>query len=373
MLLALAVLWGGSFFFNGVAVRELPSFTLVWLRVAVAATALLLALRLLGQRMPTSAGSGSLSSAWGCSTTCCRSCLIVWGQHHIASGLASILNATTPLFTVLVAHLLTPDEKLTPLKVAGVAVGFAGAVFMIGPDALGGWERRDGATRLPGRGVDLRLRRHLRPAVQAMGVAPMATAAGQVCASTVLLLPLMLLVDRPWTLAMPHAATWAAVLGVGLLSTALAYVLYFRILAAAGATNLLLVTFLIPVSAILLGALVLGEMLLPRHFGGMALIGVGLACIDGRLPRLVFGPRKRKTTGPGSPVPRLRRKLNTRRQLSTGAFLKPSASAQHLLSSPGLRPSGRSRIGRTSYQVIKATSKLSSTGEERQDGTSSLD
>ena len=124
-----------------------------------------------------------------------------------------------------------------------------------------------------------------------MGVTPLATAAGQVCASTLLLLPVMLLVDRPWTLAMPGAATWGAVLGVGLLSTALAYVLYFRILAAAGATNLLLVTFLIPVSAILLGVLVLGETLLPRHLAGMALISVGLAFIDGRLPRLLLRRR----------------------------------------------------------------------------------
>jgi drug/metabolite transporter (DMT)-like permease len=114
----------------------------------------------------------------------------------------------------------------------------------------------------------------------------LATAAGQVSASAVLLLPVMLVVDRPWTLAMPHATTWGSVLGVGLLSTALAYVLYFRILAVAGATNLLLVTFLIPVSAILLGALVLGEVLLTRHFIGMALIGAGLAAIDGRLFRM---------------------------------------------------------------------------------------
>jgi drug/metabolite transporter (DMT)-like permease len=121
-----------------------------------------------------------------------------------------------------------------------------------------------------------------------MGVSPLATAAGQVSASTLLLLPIVLLADRPWTLAMPHAATWGAVVGVGLLSTALAYVLYFRILAVAGATNLLLVTFLIPLSAILLGALVLGERLLLRHFAGMALIGVGLAFIDGRVPRLLL-------------------------------------------------------------------------------------
>ncbi len=296
MLLALAVLWGGSFFFNGVAVRELPSFTLVWMRVAVAAATLLLVLRLLGQRMPTDGRIWTAFFGMGLLNNVVPFVLIVWGQHHIASGLASILNATTPLFTVLVAHLLTPDEKLTPLKAAGVAVGFAGAVFMIGPDALGGLGTGAiaqlaclaGALSYAFAGVfGRRFKR--------TGVPPMATAAGQVCASTLLLLPLMLLVDQPWTLAVPHAATWGAVLGVGLLSTALAYVLYFRILAAAGATNLLLVTFLIPVSAILLGALVLGETLLPRHFGGMALIGAGLACIDGRLPWLLLRRRGRGT------------------------------------------------------------------------------
>jgi drug/metabolite transporter (DMT)-like permease len=286
MLVALAVLWGGSFFFNGVAVHALPSFTLVWLRVAVAAAALLTVLRLRGQTMPRAARIWAAFFGMGLLKNVVPFALIVWGQHQIASGLASILNATTPLFGVLVAHVLTRDEKLTPLKAAGVVVGFAGAAVMVGPDALAGL----------GSGVLAQLaclaaaltyafagifgRRFRR-----MGVAPMATAAGQVCASTVLLLPVMLVVDRPWTLAMPDAATWGAVLGVGVLSTALAYVLYFRILAAAGATNLLLVTFLIPVSAILLGALVLGEALLARHFAGMVFIGMGLALIDGRLPR----------------------------------------------------------------------------------------
>ena len=284
MLLALAVLWGGSFFFNGVAVRELPSFTLVWLRVACAAVTLLVVLRLLGHRMPMQGRVWLAFFGMGLLNNVLPFVLIVWGQHRIASGLASILNATTPLFTVLVAHMLTPDEKLTPLKGAGVILGFAGAAVMIGPDALGGLG--DGvlaqfaclAAAVSYAFAGIFGRRFKR-----MGIAPLATAAGQVSASTVLLLPIMLLVDRPWTLAMPHATTWAAVLGVGLLSTALAYVLYFRILAAAGATNLLLVTFLIPVSAILPGALVLGEVLLPRHFLGMTLIGAGLAAIDGRL------------------------------------------------------------------------------------------
>lgn len=294
MLFALALLWGGSFFFNGVAVRELPSFTLVWLRVAVAAATLLVVLRLAGQTMPKSRQVWAAFVGMGLLNNVVPFVLIVWGQHHIASGLASILNTTTPLFTVLVAHVLTPDEKLTPWKLAGVVVGFIGAVFMIGPDALGGLgvsmtaELACLVAALVYAFAGIFGRRFKR-----MGVAPLATAAGQACASTVLLLPLMLIVDRPWTLSAPQPVTWAAVLGVGVLSTALAYVLYFRILAAAGATNLLLVTFLIPVSAVLLGWLVLGETLQPRHFGGMALIGLGLACIDGRLPRSLLRPRNR--------------------------------------------------------------------------------
>ncbi len=286
MLLGLAVLWGGSFFFNGVAVRELPSFTLVWLRVAVAAVALLSTLRILGQRMPTERRVWAAFFGMGLLNNVLPFVLIVWGQHRIASGLASILNATTPLFTVLVAHALTPDERLTPAKAAGVVVGFAGAAVMIGPDALGGLgtgalaQFACLAAALTYAFAGIFGRRFRR-----MGVTPVATAAGQVSASTLMLLPIMLLVDRPWTLAAPHAATWGAVLGVGLLSTALAYVLYFRILAVAGATNLLLVTFLIPVSAILLGVLVLHEALLPRQVGGMALIGMGLMLLDGRLPR----------------------------------------------------------------------------------------
>jgi drug/metabolite transporter (DMT)-like permease len=289
MLLALALVWGGSFFFNGVAVRELPSFTLVWLRVAVAAASLLLIMRVLGQRMPTERRVWVAFLGMGLLNNVVPFCLIVWGQHRIASGLAAILNATTPLFTVLVAHLLTRDEKLTTLKAAGVVVGFGGAAVMIGPAALGGAGSQVVAqlaclaAALCYAFAGIFGRRFRR-----MGVSPLATAAGQVSASTLLLLPIVLLADRPWTLAMPHAATWGAVVGVGLLSTALAYVLYFRILAVAGATNLLLVTFLIPLSAILLGALVLGERLLLRHFAGMALIGVGLAFIDGRVPRLLL-------------------------------------------------------------------------------------
>jgi drug/metabolite transporter (DMT)-like permease len=284
LLLALSVVWGGSFFFTGVAVHALPAFTIVLARVGIAAVALNLAVRAAGLRMPRDARSWGAFLGMGALNNAIPFALLVWGQHHIASGLAAILNATTPLSTVLVAHWLTADEKLTPAKLAGVAAGLVGVVVMLGPDRLGGLggailaELACLAAAISYAFAGVFGRRFRR-----MGILPLVTAAGQVTASTRLILPLALVVDRPWTLPVPGIDVGLALAGIGLLSTALAYVMYFRILAAAGATNLLLVTFLIPVSAILLGTLVLGEHLAPRDFVGMALIGAGLAAIDGRL------------------------------------------------------------------------------------------
>ena len=286
MLIALSVLWGGSFFFNGVAVRELPSLTIVWLRVAIGFAGLLVILRASGERMPSEPRTLVALLGLGLFNNVIPFTLIVWGQHRIPSGLAAILNATTPLFGALAAHLLTRDEKLTPLKIAGIAIGFAGVALLVGVDALSGLGTGvAGEAACIAAAIAYALAAIYARRFRRMGVTPLATATGQVGASTLLLLPLMLAVDQPWTLPMPHAATWAAMLGAGLLATSVAFILYFRIIASSGATNALLVTFLVPLSAILLGALLLHEALLPRHFAGMALIGIGLAFIDGRLPR----------------------------------------------------------------------------------------
>lgn len=282
-LLVLSVLWGGAFFFTGVAVRELPPFAIVTLRVGLAAAALGLVIRGTGRRMPCSREAWRAFAVMGLLSNVVPFCLIVWGQTRIPSALASILNATTPLSTVIVAHFLTSDEKMTGNRLAGVVIGFAGVALMIGPSAL---VRLDGdfvgqlavlLATLSYAFAGVFGRRFRR-----MGIGPLETSTGQLTAATLMLLPLTLLVDQPWTLPMPGAATWAAVLGISLLSTALAFVLYFRILATAGATNAVLVTFLIPVSAILLGTLVLGERLEARHVAGMACIAAGLAAIDGR-------------------------------------------------------------------------------------------
>lgn len=283
MLLALSVLWGGSFFFVGVAVKELPPLTIVVLRVALAALALRLMIWLLGMRLPREREIWTAFFGMGFLNNVVPFVLIVWGQTHIASGVASILNATTPLFTMIVAHLLTADDKLTGSRLVGVVVGFIGVAVMIGGAALQGL----GVGVLAQFGILVAAISYAFAGVfgrrfQVMGVAPIVTATGQVTASSLMLIPLMLIVDQPWTLPFPSLHTLGALVGVALLSTALAYVLYFRILATAGAINLLLVTFLIPVSAILLGILVLGETLQLTHLLGMGLIGAGLAAIDGR-------------------------------------------------------------------------------------------
>jgi drug/metabolite transporter (DMT)-like permease len=289
LLLALSVLWGGAFLFSEVALEEVRPFTLVLGRVGFAAIVLLALVFASGRRMPDSLAAWRPFLVMGALNNLIPFSLIVWGQTEITGGLASILNATTPLFTVLLAHFLTRDERITPSRLAGLALGIAGVAVMIGPAALHG------------------LGLHLLAQIAVLGAAlayalagiygrrfrdqpPLVTATAQVSASTLMMLPIALFVDRPWTGALPGAATWAAILGVAILGTALAYILYFRILATAGATNLLLVTLLIPVSAVLLGTTLLGERLAPEHLFGMTLIGLGLAAIDGRLLDLSLAP-----------------------------------------------------------------------------------
>ena len=286
LLVALSVLWGGSFLFGKIALAELPPFTVVLVRVGLAAVALLLAVAATRQSVPRARAVWLAFFSMGLINNFIPFSLIMWGQVRIGSGLASILNATTPLWTVVVAHWLTTDEKMDARKLAGVLIGVAGVAVMIGPVALGGLggdiaaQLAVVAATLSYAFAGLYGRRFAR-----MGVALIVVAGGQVVATTIMLLPVALLVDMPWTLPMPGPRTWAALVGLALLSTALAYVLYFRILAKAGVTNLLLVTFLIPVSGVLMGVLVLDEILEWRQVAGMALIGLGLAAIDGRLLR----------------------------------------------------------------------------------------
>jgi drug/metabolite transporter (DMT)-like permease len=287
LLLALAVLWGGTFVFVEAAIRELPPLTIVALRVGLAAFALDLLLAVLGRRLPLRRRALAAFLGMGLLNNAIPFSLLVWGQLAVTGGLAAILNATTPLFTVLAASALTDDERAGPSRLLGVAVGLAGTVVVVGPEAL----LDAGDALLPqlaclAAALAYALAGIFGRRFRRLGIPPLETAAGQVTASSLVMIPLALALDRPWTLPGPATEAWAAVVGLALLSTALAYVIYFRILAVAGAVNLLLVTFLIPVAALGLGAGLLGEPVVTREILGMAVIGAGLALIDGRLPRL---------------------------------------------------------------------------------------
>lgn len=286
MLLILSVLWGGSFFFIAVAVKGLPPITIVLLRVALAALALNLVLLAVGQRLPVDRRHWKAFFVMAALNNAVPFTLIVWGTAHIPSGLASVLNASAPLWALVVAHVLTHDEKMTRPRVVGVIIGFAGIIYMIGVDAVRAMGTHVVAQLAVVAGAFCyALGSATGRRLQYLAMKPLLFSAGQFAAATVLMLPVALLVDRPWQLPVPGVEVMAAVAGLAIVSTAFAYIIYFRVLSSAGAVNILLVTFLVPITSILLGAAFLGERLQPSHFLGMALIGTGLAVIDGRLWR----------------------------------------------------------------------------------------
>ena len=280
----LALIWGGAFVFIGIAVRHVDPLTYVWLRLTIAAGAMWIFLKVRGEPL------GLPREVWGSIlllallNNALPFTLFGWGQTHIASGLAAILNATTPIWGVIVAHILTQDEKMNPRKIAGVLLGFAGVATMIGPTLLA----NIGTDALAQLACITASLLYALAAVWArrfrrMGLSPMSVTTGQLTAGAAMMLPMALLVDQPWTQPLPPLSAWGAIIALALFCTAFGYVLYFRLIDSAGATNALLVTLLVPPVAILLGALFLNETLAPQDFLGLALIALGLAAIDGRL------------------------------------------------------------------------------------------
>src|SRR3954447_12287411 len=293
ILLVLAVIWGGAFLFIGVAVRHVEPLTYVWLRLTIAAGAMLIFLKLRGGKL------GLPREAWGSIlllallNNALPFTLFGWGQTHIASGLAAILNATTPIWGVIVAHFLTRDERMTPRKIAGVLLGVGGVVTMIGPTLLANIGT-DAVSQLAciTASFSYALAAVWARRFKRLGLSPMSVTTGQLTAGAAIMLPMALIVDQPWTRAFPPLSAWGAIVALALMCTAFGYVLYFKLIDSAGATNALLVTLLVPPVAILLGSLFLGEVLAPQDFAGLALIALGLAAIDGRLLNAVSRRRR---------------------------------------------------------------------------------
>lgn len=287
-LALLSLLWGGSFMFNGIAVRDLPPFTIVAGRVAIAAAILVTILRLTGHRLPADVRTWRDFMVLAFLGNVVPFSLITWGQGHIPSGLAAILNATTPLFTVLLLR-LTGAERVGLGRAGGLVLGMVGVAVLMGPKAL------DGATfgLLGAAAILLASSSYAVSGLWARrfkDTPVLVTAACSLTASSVQAVPLALVVDRPWTLD-PGADALLAVLALAVFSSAVAYMLFYRIMGRAGPANASLVTFLVPATAILLGAWVLGERLPWTAFAGLGLILLSLAAIDGRVFKHLARPR----------------------------------------------------------------------------------
>jgi drug/metabolite transporter (DMT)-like permease len=282
LLVFLSILWGGSFFLVGAAERALPPMTIVLARVALAALMLLPFVRLFSSELPRRAIDWLPFAGMGFFNNVIPFSLFAIAMTYIPSGMASVLNAMTPLFTVLVMAGFG-EERLIARRVAGVVIGLVGVIILREPGAASSGQTIGillclGAALSYGC-AGLWGRRMLK------GVPPITAAAGQLISSSLMMAVIAGAVERPWTLPMPSPVTWLSLIGLAALSTALAYIVFFRILDRSGATNVMLVTLLIPVTAILLGWAVLGEPLTLREILGALVIASALIAIDGR----VFG------------------------------------------------------------------------------------
>jgi drug/metabolite transporter (DMT)-like permease len=287
LLIVLSAIWGGSFYFFAVIIKELPVFTIVFFRVFLASVALWLFVLISKQQLPSFKTTWKNYVLMGFFNNVIPFSLIVWGEQRVAPGLAAVLNATTPFFAVVVAHLSTQNEKLTWNRMAGAIIGLSGVAALVGFDAI------------KNLGSDLPFQIAIVGASVSYGICtifgrrltatPLVNSASQTAASSIMLLPLMLLIDRPFSLAPPSMNATISLISLALLCTAIAYLIFFNIVKRAGMTNVTLVTFLVPISAMMLGAIFLNEQISMRHFLGMAVIGVGLALIDGRIPNRILG------------------------------------------------------------------------------------
>lgn len=291
LIAILSILWGGAFFLIEIGLRSFPPLTLVFARLALAVPPMWLAMRLMGERLPTGLRIWALLTVVGALNCALPFALFFWGQQYLDSGYASILNATTPLWGVITAHFLTSDEKATPARILGVVAGMAGIIVMVGPEAM--------------KGLSDNLLAQIACLVSTVfysfaaiygrrlsqsALTPMAVATGQTITAALLMIPLVLIVDQPWTIAGPSTPSTLAAITLALFSTALAYTLYFRLIDRSGASNAQLVAFLMPILAVILGILFLGETLSVEQIAGAALIAIGLVILDGRLFRRTQHP-----------------------------------------------------------------------------------
>jgi drug/metabolite transporter (DMT)-like permease len=282
MLLTLSIIWGGSFFFNAVALRGLPPLLVVFGRVFIGCLGLVTIIALTRQEFRSHLHRWPRFLVLGTLNTALPFSLIVWGQQYIDSGLAAVINAITPAFTILVANFFTTDERASVRKFSGAIIGLSGVAVLIGTDALAGIGDHV-LGQLAVMGATFSYACAATYARRLAGIPPLVVSCGQLAASSLVMLPVALVFTRPWELDMPGLDALGAVVGLGLICSALAYLLFFRLLNTSGATNVSLVTLLIPFSASGLGIAFLGESFTLRLLAGMLIVSTAALLIDGRI------------------------------------------------------------------------------------------
>jgi drug/metabolite transporter (DMT)-like permease len=295
ILLLLALFWGGAFFFIEILVDHLPPLSIVALRVGLGAVLMWVIVAARRVRLPRESSQWGALAVVGVLSTALPFFLITWAQTRIDSGLASVLNATAPLFVVLIAGMTLADERFTFAKLAGVLAGVAGVAILIGPDAVsaGFSGSVTGQLAVVGASLSYASAAIYSRRFAAMGLTPIMVVTGQLTTAAVLLLPAMAATQGLPSLSSLPLEAVLSLLGIVLLSTVLANVLYFRLLERAGATNAALAGFLMPITATVLGVVFLGERLSGAQLLGAGVIAVGLVLIDGRL----LGRRAGTTSG----------------------------------------------------------------------------
>ena len=280
-LVGLSVVWGASYFFIELMLVDLEPFTAMWIRFAVGLVGLIAICIATGQSMSPIGSQAVDYAITGLLISAAPFALIAWGQQFITGSLTSILMALSPIVTMVVAQFLTTDERLTPQKIVGGALGFASVLILMVPDlanqslSLLGQLAVLGATLCFAFGTIYAKRRQ--------GTAPMVNATGQVLFAVLWLTPLSLIMESPFATETFSSTTLWASLAIGLLSTTLGFVFFYNVLRSGGASNVLLVSFLVPISASILGVVFLAEPLPMTSIAAYVTVLIALLIIDGRV------------------------------------------------------------------------------------------
>ncbi|MGH1365655.1 MAG: DMT family transporter [Calditrichia bacterium] len=280
-LLFLAALWGPSFLFIKVAVQEFPPITLSTIRVGLGALVLYPIMRWLGNSLPRERQLWRHFAFVGLFNHAIPFALFSWGEIYVDSAIASILNGTTPLFTIIIAHFFTEDDRLNSTKSIGTLIGFIGLMLIVGPAIFEGARTTTLgliAVTIPAACYGLSIvytRRYLR------GLPKLVAPTAQLMSGTLWLLPFALLIDQPLSLANPSLAAWGSLIALAVFGTAIAFIVYFHLIETVSATYISMVTYLVPIFGIFLGIVVLNESVGWNGFAGCALIIFGVMVVNG--------------------------------------------------------------------------------------------